>query len=88
MIYLDPFRDSGKRIGRAGPSWSHLCGTSLQELHLFAARIGLQRRWFQDSVKHPHYDIGSVRIRALALALGAIEVSSERLVQIAASTER
>jgi len=34
----------------------HLTADTLDELHAEAARIGLQRRWFQ-SGRHPHYDV-------------------------------
>ncbi len=29
----------------------------MEELHEFAARLGLQRRWFQDKGRYPHYDV-------------------------------
>ena len=46
----------------------------LDELHAFAERIGMRREWFQDHPIAPHYDL-TVRRRAHALRLGAIEVS-------------
>jgi hypothetical protein len=30
---------------------------NLQELHNYAAEIGLKRCWFQTARKHPHYDV-------------------------------
>ena len=45
-----------------------------EELHAMADRIGVARRWFQDTSKasFPHYDIAKSK-RALAVAAGAIE---------------
>lgn len=47
----------------------------LQELHDFAASIGLKRAWFQDRPTHPHYDLSPTK-RALAVRNGATEVKS------------
>jgi len=46
----------------------------LQELHDFAASIGLKREWFQDKPRHPHYDLAPSK-RALAVNNGATEVN-------------
>ena len=55
--------------------------TSLEELHRFAASIGLKRYWFQGKQKrHPHYDLTTNRKRAQAIAAGAILVSSRELL--------
>ena len=43
----------------------------LEELHAFAARIGLKREWFQEHRIAPHYDLTPKR-RIAALALGAV----------------
>lgn len=43
---------------------------SLDELHAFAARLGLKRVWFQEHPLAPHYDL-TVSKRAAALVLGA-----------------
>ena len=55
-------------IFRAGSC--HLTSTSLDELHVFAARLGLRREWFQDHRIAPHYDLVASK-RALALHYGA-----------------
>lgn len=47
----------------------------LDELHTFAARLGLKREWFQDHFIAPHYDL-SPNKHALALVLGAKYVSA------------
>jgi hypothetical protein len=44
---------------------------SIDELHAFAARLGLKRSWFQDHVLAPHYDLSPAK-HALALKLGAV----------------
>ena len=59
---------------------------NLEELHAFASRLGLQRRWFQGQNRHPHYDLVPSK-RALALRLGAAEVSTLELLQRCYSTE-
>jgi hypothetical protein len=57
-----------------GRRWAHLMADDLDELHAFAARLGLSRREFQDKRSGAHYDIDSA-LRERALALGAIPVS-------------
>lgn len=65
-----------------GREWCHLVADSLDELHAFADRLGLQRRWFQSETLYPHYDVTkSVRIRALAL--GAQGANRETIVSCA-----
>ena len=54
-----------------GRRWAHLMADSLDELHAFAARLGMPRRSFQDKTSGAHYDIDA-DTRALALALGAV----------------
>ncbi len=46
----------------------------LDELHAFAARIGMKREWFQNHAIAPHYDLTAGR-RQRALAIGAVFVS-------------
>ena len=56
--------------------WAHLVSDdSLEELHGFAAELGLPARAFQGD----HYDIPA-EIRSEALRLGASRVSSRELV--------
>jgi hypothetical protein len=57
-------------------SWCHMATDGeLDELHAFAARLGLRRAWFQ----HDHYDLPP-HGRAAAVALGAEEVSTSELL--------
>lgn len=59
----------------------HMIADSLHELHAMAQRLGLKRRWFQDSGSFPHYDI-CLSKRALAVQYGAVEVGRKELVKI------
>ena len=54
---------------------------ALEELHAFAASLGLKRSWFQNHATHPHYDIAPSK-RALAIERGAKEVTSREMVAV------
>jgi hypothetical protein len=80
-VYVD---DAGIRAGvRNGgrvhrSRWSHLTADTPDELHAFAARLGLRREWFQpgrprgEGTPGPlrHYDVTAGK-RALAIRMGA-----------------
>ncbi len=55
--------------------WSHLTGDTDDELHEFAAKLGLRRSYHQPFPKHSrsHYDVTAGK-RKLAIKLGAIAV--------------
>ncbi|MFD0724402.1 DUF4031 domain-containing protein [Lysobacter brunescens] len=57
-----------------GRRWAHLMADDLDELHAFAARLGMPRHAFQDKRSVAHYDIDEAT-RMRALELGAIAVS-------------
>lgn len=57
-----------------GRRWAHLMADDLNELHAFAARLGLPRRAFQDKRSGAHYDVDTA-LREVALQLGATPVS-------------
>ena len=78
-VWVDPLKDWGWNLG---PS-CHLLADTREELHQFAARIGMQRRWFQDHPRLWHYDLTASR-RAEAIRLGAIELDLRESVQRAA----
>lgn len=85
-VYVD---DLGMpaRVGGLSGRWSHLIADTPEELHAFAARLGLRRAWFQDPTvtgkpkatpgtrvaENWHYDVTASK-RALALRLGAVPV--------------
>ncbi len=59
-----------------GRLWAHLVSdTSYDELHAFAERLGIPRHAFQGD----HYDVPE-SVREEALALGAVPVTSRRVV--------
>lgn len=77
MILVDPVRTYPTKLRHK--EWSHMVSTvSADELHAFAARLGLKRAWFQ-SGSFDHYDITPSK-RARALELGAREVSARALL--------
>ena len=54
----------------------HLQADSAAELHDFAQRLGIDRRWFQTKPgrpEHDHYDLNAAK-RAEAIALGAVSL--------------
>jgi len=60
-------------------SFCHLFADSLEELHLFALKISLNRRWFQNCPKYPHYDLTENK-RKKAVLLGAVEKTDFELI--------
>jgi hypothetical protein len=68
-VYVDNARN---RFGRM--IMCHMWADNEEELHAFAARLGLKRAWFQQPAKASwkHYDV-SLGTRAKAITLGAIE---------------
>ena len=62
----------------------HMMSDTISELHAMANRIGISQKYFQDG-KHPHYDVCMTK-RKLAISLGAIPVTSKKLVYM--SVER
>ena len=61
------------------PNWpcsqvAHLIGDTEEELHDFAQQIGMQRSWFHDGGKLPHYDLTLERYQR-AIAAGAETMS-------------
>ena len=94
-VYVDDSRIPA-RVGRHDTRWSHLFADTEDELHAFAARLGLRRSWFQDPVKvgkpfkarpgsraaqNWHYDVTESK-RRQAVSMGAVEVSWRDAVAI------
>ena len=76
MIYVDPAvfkKPSGRKL------YAHLVGSTVAELHAFAASIGVKPHFFHKSASYLHYDITEEQ-RAKAIEAGAIEVSSKQLL--------
>jgi hypothetical protein len=75
-VYLDDWRQPA-RLGPVEDRWSHLVGDDEEELHAFAAQLGMRREWYQHKDRRPHqghYDVPERR-RAMAVALGAQPVT-------------
>lgn len=77
MVYVDD-----ADVSKYGRGWYHLTADSLDEMHTFAARIGLPVRAFHRGARHPHYDI-TVSQRLIALRSGARPVNPREIVRIA-----
>ena len=73
-MYVDNLRDYG---WHRGPS-CHLIADSVEELMDFAVAMGLRREWFQPK-STPHFDL-TADGRALAVSLGAIELTNRELI--------
>lgn len=53
----------------------HLVADSLDELHTFAASVGLGRKYYHGIRKgHPHYDLITAETKMKALSAGAMMV--------------
>jgi hypothetical protein len=66
-----------------GLKWAHLLAEDTDELHRFAARLGIHRASYQGPPRTPvpHYDITAYE-RRQAIALGAIACSRDDIVAI------
>lgn len=74
-VYVDALRKTSRSHDWPWSHHCHMMADTLDELHDMALRISLRRDYFQ----RDHYDLVSSR-RKLAVAAGAVEVSSRMLV--------
>lgn len=59
----------------------HMVSTiSEDELHTFASKLGLKRKWYQ-TTPHPHYDLTTSRMGCKAVGMGAKNVTSQELIK-------
>jgi hypothetical protein len=67
----------------AGRRWCHLLADDIDQLHRFAALLGIRRSSFQGPPKSatPHYDLTGFE-RSRALALGAIACDRQQIVML------
>ena len=67
----------------SGLKWCHLLADDPDELHRFAALLGIKRASFQGPPKSatPHYDLTGFE-RSKAIALGAIACDREQIVLV------
>jgi len=75
-VYVDNFNAQYGRM-----IMCHMMADSLDELHQMADKIGINRKWFQNKPRFPHYDIAKSK-KALAIQHGAVEVTPQQLVTI------
>ena len=60
---------------------SHMAADSVDELHLMAAKIGVDRKHFQNKKGRPHYDVCK-KMKAIAISFGANEVDDRRIIEV------
>lgn len=73
-VYVDDMLRSA-RVGRIQSRWSHLVADTTEELHAFAARLGMRPSWVQyPGTPKEHYDLTEPK-RRQAVALGAEEIT-------------
>lgn len=77
LVYVDD-----ANVLKYGRGWFHLTADGMDELHAFAAGIGVPVRAFHRGARHPHYDI-TAHQRQIALRRGAHPVCSRELVRVA-----
>lgn len=74
-VYVDELRNWGWSKGAS----CHLLADTPEELHAFAAKVGLLSGWFQRRASTPHYDLTAARRKRAVLA-GAVELDRPQLV--------
>lgn len=76
MVYVDD-----AEVLKYGNAWFHLMADSIQELHDFAASVGISVRAFHRGARHPHYDVTAGQRRRV-LQHGAVAISAREAVRI------
>ncbi len=86
MLYVDDLFTAARvkpAARRFGNRWCHLSTDGpLEELHQFAATLGLSRAWFQPHATLSHYDLTPSK-RMQAVGLGAREITTIERLRIA-----
>jgi hypothetical protein len=86
MIYVDPIETYplsfvAPAARPFGCDWCHMVTDGdIEELHRFAARLGLKRDWFHNTTRYPHYDL-TPAMRDQAIQNGAQAVGVLELLQ-------
>jgi hypothetical protein len=78
-VYVDPIAPCLPNANWRWQSSCHMYADTEDELHAFAARLGLWRSWFQTHPTLDHYDLTEGK-RRQAVRLGAIEVNKTELM--------
>lgn len=81
MVYVDD-----AMVAKHGRNWCHLVADSLEELHKFAAEIGINPRAFHRQARHPHYDISTSQ-RERAIHHGAQSISPRNAIRVVKAME-
>lgn len=79
-VYVDEIQNWPTTIRCFKGGSCHLVADTVEELHTFAAKLGLRRGWFQPR-SWPHYDLTPAR-RGRAVALGAVEKTCRELAHM------
>jgi len=84
-VYVDDFGIPARVSGIKG-RWSHLIADTEDELHAFAARLGLRREWFQDPriVRKGPFGPAQLRRRVVALRRHRIQTATRAATWCAA----
>lgn len=82
MVYVDD-----ADVLKHGYAWFHLMADDIQDLHEFAASIGLPARAFHLGARHPHYDVTEGQ-RQHSLRNGAVAISAREAVRIGRKAEQ
>lgn len=73
-VYCDPITECLPSKNWPWHFASHLFGDTVEELQVFAGKLGLKRHWIQDADFFPHYDLTSNKY-LLAHIRGAVLLS-------------
>lgn len=77
-VYIDPQTNCAPNTKWRGSVVTHLFADTVDELHVFAGKIGLNRSWFQVG-SLPHYDLTPSK-RALAICEGVVILDRKQAV--------
>ncbi|WP_316234847.1 DUF4031 domain-containing protein [Bradyrhizobium sp. SZCCHNR1004] len=76
-VYVDDMRAAFRRM-----IMCHMIADTDEELHAMADKIGVARKWHQNTISGSHYDISKSK-RDLAVAAGAIEITLRQCASMA-----
>ena len=79
-VYIDPMQPCIQSRKWPYKQACHLIADSVEELHEFAAQVGLHRSWFQDH-NIPHYDL-TTGMRYKAIRLGAVSINVKDFIKL------
>ena len=82
-VYVDDMFESEMGKFRS-MRMSHMVADTDDELHAMAERIGVARKWHQDSLSGSHYDIAMSK-RALAIEFGAVPITLRQCAMMCAN---